>query len=112
LSISSVAQGLDEAAALTVGDERYIIDRWNAMQKELGNDASSSVDQNIHHHSFKFKNTSHMSLHDVKKLLEKKGMKKSRSILKVCIITRKLIIESSTSCTSTLLGQLWLLKSM
>lgn len=74
ISISRVAQGLDEVAELTVGDERHIVERWDAVQKELGNDTH---EKHIHHHPFKFKHTDHMSVHDVKRLLEERGMRKA-----------------------------------
>jgi len=61
-------------------DETHIIERWNAVQKELGNATPSSVGKTLHHHPFKFKHTSHMSIHDMRQLLEEKGMKKSMAV--------------------------------
>lgn len=63
---------------MTAEDEESIVERWIEVQK-LGDDDSSSIDHNIHHHPFRFKHTDNMSIQDIKHMLNEKGMTKSKT---------------------------------
>jgi hypothetical protein len=70
---------VNESIDLTTAEEDAIVAAWHVAKKadEERTWCPIKEDLDFHHHGLKFKNTRHLTFHDVKCLLETRGLRKT-----------------------------------